>query len=82
MIDWVGPVLILIIGSVMMDLTLFGLSARVLGIGRTFAGPAAGERIVFDRKVGVGCGRLGTWGWNGLLVVTDQRIVSCLGIWS
>ncbi len=81
--ELVPPAMAGLFGVVMIDLALFGWTVRAFGFGRRFDGPAPGERVALDRKVSVHYGRAAIgWGWNGPLIVTDRRIVSCWGYWS
>jgi len=82
-IAWGELTLAALFAVAVIDLSLFGWSLRAVGLGRRFDGPAPGERVTVDRKVSVHYGRVATtWGWNGPLIVTDRRIVSCWGYWS
>jgi hypothetical protein len=82
-IAWWELTLTALFAVAVIDLSLFGWSLRAVGLGRRFDGPTPGERVTVDRKVSVHYGRVATaWGWNGPLIVTDRRIVSCWGYWS
>jgi hypothetical protein len=86
-VEFVPWALIALFVVVVTDLTLFGWTLRVLRLGWWFDGPASGERVALDRTVSVYYGQTyggtrGGWGWNGRLIITDRRIVSCYGYWS
>lgn len=80
---WGELAIAVLVGAVLVDLSLFGFSVYALGLGTWFAGPAAGERVLYDRRATVHRGPLVFgWHWWGRLIVTDRRIVSTWGLYS